>query len=226
MPLANVTAATALVIQRGKLAFDVTADFVNAGTIGVLHGTLTLDILATGLSAASQTIDNRGLIAAAGGTLTIHGNRVFEANQSTLVNDGTVLATGGGVVDIQANLRQAGAGKVAIQGGEVLLEGAASGGTIQISAGMLAFGLFGRAAPGGPLAAGQCTSQIQFLGHDGTLDFSGAAISEVFRPATQDLLVSVQSGGRAVQIADLHLGGRVYSAADFTVRGADILFHH
>ena len=56
------------------------------------------------------------------------------------------------------------------------------------------------------------------LGNTGTLDFGTTTISEVFRAATQDLLVSVPSGGRMVQIADLHLkwarvlGGRFQRA--------------
>lgn len=226
MPLSNVSARAIVVISHTSMAETVLADFTNAGTIEANQAALELDIQPTGIAATYQTISNAGLLEEIGGRLTLHGNRSFTTNFATMVNTGTLLAQGG-LVDIQADLRQTIGGKVAItQAGTVLLEGAATGGTIQITAGTLAFGLYGRGAPGIPVAAGECTASIQFLGNTGTLDFGTTAVSEVFRAATQDLLVSVPSGGRMVQIADLHLSGRVYTAADFSVHGADVVFSH
>ena len=96
-----------------------------------------------------------------GGSLTIHGSRAFTTNFAAMVNTRTILAQAGHV-DIQADLHQTTGARVAItQGGTVLLEGAATGGRSRSWLIPWRSG-YGRAAPGSPLAAGQCATAIQF----------------------------------------------------------------
>lgn len=137
----------------------------------------------------------------------------------TLLNQGTIDASGGSVT-ITTNLYQTPTGKVTVeQGGSLILNGKSDGGTIVIQSGMLGFAAT-QFAPA-PYAAGFFNSSLELTGPTATIDFAGTDISEVFRPATNDLLVTAPFKGGVVQAADIHLVGS-YTADEFSASGGKI----
>lgn len=220
MTLSSIPAHGALVIARLSVSFTIDkTGFSNAGTMMVNNGALSLSFPTIG-----AIITNSGLMKAGPhGVFTLACFRGYETFFGTLANSGTIQADGGTVV-INAKFHQTATGTVKItNNGTVELDARSDGGTIQITAGTLAFGGFGRA----PVPFGsQTTATIQFLGKTGTLDFARSDITETFNPATRELLIRDFAHPYKL-LADLHLGGpTVYSAADFSVHGSHVLFAH
>jgi hypothetical protein len=73
-------------------------------------------------------------------------------------------------------------------------------------------------------------STIVFDGASGKIDFQMQGLTELFRAAQNDIQVFTPNTGffgpPQVQIADLQLGGRAYSADEFSVQGTALVFHH
>lgn len=174
------------------------------------------------------TITNYGMIDASGGAdITLGGSFAFEQDFDVVNNFwGMIVAERGSTIKITAVVHQGLFGSIDILGGKVILDGNADGGTIQITSGTLAFGRLTR----GPAPEGAgTTSRIDFLGTTGTIDTGVGGITEVFNAARQDIAVFSPAnpfGPPSVQIADLHLMGRTYSAADFSAHGSAIVFSH
>lgn len=169
----------------------------------------------------SQTVG-----AGKGGDLSLSGDHMFDTDLTTVMNGGTILANGG-TVEIHANLHQVQRGSAQIKNdGKLIIDGNADGGTIQITAGTLAFGRLTRSpAPEGA----SCSATVEFLGKTGAVDTGIAGIVEIFRAATNDVLLFTPNnpfGQMGTQIADLQLGGRQYSAADFHAEGSKLMFAH
>lgn len=171
------------------------------------------------------TFTNFGMIFAYGGNdITLGGGFAFEQDFDTLINQGAIVAERGSTIKITATVHQVGTGSINIWGGKVILDGSADGGIIRITDGTLAWGRLTR----GPAPEGAgTTSPIAFLSQAGAIDTGVVGITEAFNAARQDIAVFSPAnpfGAPPVQIADLHLTGRTYAAADFSVHGSAIVF--
>ena len=169
----------------------------------------------------TQVLTNTGTIEAdPGGLIQLTSGGSGGSLTGTIINNGQINAVGG-TIDITAQVTQSASGVMTISNnGTLTLAGATDGGTIIIQSGMLNFAPT-QFAPG-PYAASALTSPVEFTGSNASLNF-GEPVSEVFRAATNDLLVTVPWGGGIATAADIHLQG-AYSAADFSVQGNQILY--
>lgn len=191
--------------------------FINSG---FMHDDMNLDPIGV--------MTNNTIIAAYGGnTVTLGGSFAFEADLDTIVNKGILFSISGGTLDIVATIHQSPGGMIVIDGGgKVVLDGNADGGCIVIEDGTLAWGRLTRGPA--PMGSGT-TSPIVFGQTSGAIDTGVVGITEVFNAVGQDIAVFSPDNGPfgqpPVQIADLHLAGRTYSAADFSVQGSAIVFN-
>lgn len=172
------------------------------------------------------TFTNYGLIEAGPGTdISLLGAFAFEDDLTTIINNSVIIADKGGSIDIRATVHQSRFATINVLGGKVTLDGNVDGGTIVITSGTLAFGRLTR----GPAPEGSgTTTPIAFLGSKGgVVDTGVVGITEVFNAARQDIAIFSPSSPFSpppVQIADMHLTGRAYTAAEFSVQGSAIVF--
>lgn len=143
---------------------------------------------------------------------------------STFVNEGLVYDSG--QLNVDANLKQTGNNsQIDLLGGNLVLDGSASGGIIGITSGTLEFSHGPSFHTQTPYSAEHFKSTLNFDGTTGTVQFDDvlAPLSIEFRAAQNDILVF----GGAQKVADLHLGQIAggYSASEFSVSGQQLLFH-
>jgi hypothetical protein len=113
-------------------------------------------------------------------------------------------------------------------GGRLMLAGSSSGGEIDITSGTLEFSR----APGfihSPETASESfTSKLAFNGSSGAVQFDG--IVGELRIGFNQRLNEIAVFNHGQKIADFHLGPasyqNPYSAANFSVRGNELLYHH
>jgi hypothetical protein len=212
------------IVQGG----DITAD---GGTVQVTDSTLPplhmVEARNNGVvhlifgQGQPQAITNVGTIeATSGGLIQLASSGSGGSFTGTVINDGQINAAGG-TIAIAAQVTQSASGVMTISAnGTLTLAGKTDGGTIIIQSGMLNFAPT-QFAPG-PYAASTLSTPVAFTGTSGSLNF-GQPISEVYRAAQNDLLVTAPGKGGAVAVADIHLLG-AYTAADFSVQGTQILY--
>jgi hypothetical protein len=156
----------------------------------------------------------------------------------TLNNDWTTYVSGTMTVD--ANIVQPGSelDQTSYQidddfyvsnGGHLTLAGSANGGNVTIASGMLEFAQSPGFMHGPETASENFHSVLNFGLGDAAIKFDGVMGSLMIGISPQVNEVAVFNQGQ--EIADFHLtpvapGFREYSAAEFSVRGNELLFHH
>lgn len=177
-----------------------------------------------------QTIANSGIMQAdAGGVINIQAAHAFTTSFGAVSSTGVIEANGGTVV-INADLQQSASAVTHVEnGGTLNLDGLATGGTIEITSGMLNFGDFARGNPG-PLASEGLASQLVLDGSSASLGFGSIPIAEMFDEASQTLTITAPFTGQApAAIGSFHLlGPSAFSASEFSVGpdGSTVLFQH
>lgn len=205
--------------QQPSASMDITAygDFGNEGLIEAgQYGQFTLGY---GFK-HQQTVWSTGIVQAdAGGMIRLYSGMLGTNNDSVFLSLGQINARGANAnVYVTSNLLMSPTATVNIsQGGNVELDGATAGGTINIDTGKLTFGTENGI---GFIGAADFQSTISFLGGDAELDFS-APVFDTYDSATNSLLIRGRFGN---QIADLRLGG-TYFQDEFTANGDKIMFH-
>lgn len=218
--------AASIVIDDNKGTFS------NAGALqsATAFSSVTVNFGGQFTAPDGQTIANSGVIQAdAGGLVDIEAAHAFTTSFGVLANSGLIDANGGTVV-INADLQQAASAVTHIENGGTLdLNGLSTGGTIEITSGMLNFGDFDRGNPG-PLASEGLASQLVLDGSSASLGFGSIPISQVFDEASQTLTITAPFSGQApAAIGSFHLlGPAAFSASDFSVGpdGSTVLFQH
>lgn len=232
------------VINRGVVRADNL--LINGQTVTVNHGDLQLNHSqispdSTLTFASDAEVDLLGNSSLRGSTVAASGNvelRSDPVSPGTIAGSFTVkpsanvkvrgpltnnghFAIDGGKIEFTSPLTQTKGDVTISNGGTMLLDGAMSGGMIQIQSGMLDFA----ATPIAPIsiAASHCYTTVNFTGQSGGFDFGQVIADAVYRSGTNDLLITVPAYGGVLQDADIHLAGS-YTQSDFTVKGSTVLF--
>ena len=214
-----------IAVGQGTLDVDLKSDWTNAGSVVIGSGGNAA--LQFGDYGATRHLVNTGVIEVNGNAhVQIAAPRAYETYFGSVQNDGT-LSANGGTLEVAAPLQQNDAGAIDITGGgTVTLDGAADGGSIQITDGMLAFG-GGSRVTYGPTAARAFNATLSFIGNTGTLQFGENNVTEVFQAVADsqaELLVYTNYfSGDHRPLADIHLAGR-YTADEFSASGSTVNF--
>ena len=226
----------------GQMQIDIKADqyTVNFGTIasvGAEPSQSSLGIIDNGTFSNEGVMEGNGV----GGLLYIGGvpgNHfsnigLIEAAANAYVginenvnNQGTMQANGGSV-GLYANVFQTADASISLTNdGTVTLEGACSGGIINIQSGMLDFSPVQFIT--GHTATSDFHTDVDFTGSTGRLGFGIDDISETFNAEANKLEVTIPFiDAPTFPLVSIQLQGS-YTAADFSVVGQSVVYaaHH